>query len=425
VGRGIASVVLVVLVGCGTSSGAPPHPTGVACEELEQADPWAVSIGAHGLADRGALLRCVHAATMNASSLEAYVIAYVSEGRPGVATVMTALVYAPLGGAVDLPIVALGHAASGIGPRCGPSRYPVVTNDIALPLVAQGYVVVAPDFAGLGIDDGSSSFLIGASESAAMLDALTALRRLDDSRFRSSQLGHDLFFAGHSQGGHAALFAHAGFDAASGLRLLGSIALAPGLGSATEWAAHARTASDAVARIETYGAMYVYSRARYAGRDPSAWLSPAAMTTLPTLFHDHCGGDLLRVVPAAFRTVGDLYQPSFLSAMSACVAGEPCTNVEPWQWMLADRPGDFVSTAPVLVVQGLADTAVPPAATACVVDRLAARGTPVTACAYEGVDHAGIVARAMPDVIRWMSARRANTAPDPCATPLHATCIGP
>src|SRR4051812_20063767 len=74
-----------------------------------------------------------------------------------------------------------------------------------------------------------------------------------------------------------------------GLRFLGSIALAPGLGSVHEWATLIQNPSRPVGMLETFAAMSLYAHMLYAGEPESrVWLSASARTTLPTLFHDQC-----------------------------------------------------------------------------------------------------------------------------------------
>jgi dipeptidyl aminopeptidase/acylaminoacyl peptidase len=63
-----------------------------------------------------------------------------------------------------------------------------------------GYAVVQTDYEGLGTP-GDHPYLIGVSEGRSVLDMVRAARKLDSS------LGKRVVIAGHSQGGHAALWA--------------------------------------------------------------------------------------------------------------------------------------------------------------------------------------------------------------------------
>jgi pimeloyl-ACP methyl ester carboxylesterase len=419
---------------------AAPPPR-VACTELSTTNPWEDQLGAHPLADRGTLLRCVHALTFTAAEVAAsplfpaavgpaangydlFVIQYVSEGRPGVARAVTALAYLPSGGATGVPIAAVDHTTSGIGPLCGPSHASIITDPLAVPLVGRGYAVVATDYAGMGVDNGMTSYLVGTAEAAATLDGVRALRALHDPRFDAAQLGTDFFVVGHSQGGHAALFTHQLFEPSAGVRFLGSVALAPGLGRAQEWATFFDDPARPVGGMETFALMSLYARMLYGGApDPGAWLSPAAQAALPQMLHDQCLLELLASLPGRFPTLGDLYQGSFLTQAASCSFDVGCPSFEPWaSAFAADQPGVITSEVPSLVAQGLADPIVPPATVACVVDRMKAHGTPVQACAYAGADHVSIVSSAIPDAIRWMTARRAGTTPDVCPAPLAVAC---
>lgn len=434
-----ALLALIVAGGCSTKPQKKQEIKGY--PELAGSEPWQDQLGARTLADRGALLRVVHAATVSQAELsrspfsipslgpptngyELFVLQYVSEGRPGVATAVSALAYLPTGGARGVPLVAIEHGGSGVGPTCGPSHVPLLTDPLAIPLVARGYAVLAPDYAGMGVDNGMTSFLVGAAEAAATLDGVRALRRFHDPRFDAAQLGTDFFVAGHSQGGHAALFTHQLFDPSIGVRLLGSVAIAPGLGSAKQWAKNFSDPARPLGGLETAAAASLYAHALYAGRpDPSTWLSAGAQARLPALLHDVCLPQLPVFCWAAFPTLGDLYQPSFLAAAAACNFDGACPGFEPWaSALVANEPGRFTSAVPSLILQGLADTVVEAASTGCIVARMTERRTPVQACAYLGADHVSVLEHAVPDMVRWIIARRAGQTPDRCIARLAATC---
>ena len=74
---------------------------------------------------------------------------------------------------------------------------------------------------------------------------------------------------------------------------------------------------------------------------------------------------------------------------------------------------------------GLADVVVPPSSAACIVDRMKARGTPVQACGYWGVDHSAIVPVGIGDAVRWIAGRRAGNTLEVCPAPLMAVCDAP
>jgi acetyl esterase/lipase len=405
-------------------------------------DIWHDDLGTHTLADRGRILGCVHQAsytqaqvasnayfgsqTAPTNGYDLYIIQYVSEGVPGVAQAVTGLLYLPTGGGRNVPIVALDHPTSGMGPSCGPTHTPAITDNLAIPLVGRGYAVVATDFGGMGVDNGMTSYLVGASEAAATLDSVRALLAFHEKRFDAGQLSTDFFVVGHSQGGHAALFTQQFFDASIGVHLLGSVSFAPGLDNAKDWSNSFNNPSQAIGLFDAFTTMSLYSHMLYGGVPaPSTWLTSAGQASLPSVFHDECAtvGSSLTML---FPTQGDLFLSSFTSAAAACAFSAPCPGFEPWSTsLIGDQPGNFASAAPALVLQGTSDTVVLPAQTMCVLNRLAAHGTPAQGCAYSGLDHTGVVAGALPDAIRWMAARRTGQTPDVCPAAISGTCTLP
>lgn len=405
-------------------------------------DIWRDALGTHTLADRGAILGCVHQAsytqaqvasnayfgtqTAPTNGYELYIIQYVSEGAPGVAQSVTALLYLPSGGASDVPIAAVDHPTSGMGPSCGPTHTPAITDNVAIPLVGRGYAVVATDYGGMGVDNGMTSYLVGASEAASTLDGVRALLTFHDARFDAARLSSDFFVVGHSQGGHAALFTQQYFDPSIGVNLLGSVSFAPGLGNAKDWSDSFNDPSQATGYFDVFTTMSLYSHFLYSGGPAaSTWLTSGAQTSLPSILHLDCA-TLTTDLMTLFPTQGDVFPSSFTSAAAACAFSAPCPGFEPWSTsLIGEEPGNFASTAPALVLQGTADTTVYPAQTNCIMNRLAAHGTPAQGCGYAGLDHTSVVAGALPDAIRWMTARRAGQTPNVCPAAIPGTCTLP
>jgi dienelactone hydrolase len=420
---------------------AQPRSPGSCDEVVLGLDPWRDDGTTRALEERGHVLGCTHFMSASAEVLrrhpaarqdlgglragaELFQLRYVTEGRPAVAAPATALLYVPTGIEGTIPVALVEHGTTGMGPGCAPSRTHEAVDALAVPFVARGYAVVAPDYAGLGIDTGMNSYLVGAREAASSLDALRAARRFRDRRFDGARLGDEVVIVGFSQGGHAALFTHGAFDPSRDGRLLGSVSFAPALGDMRAWRPFFAEPDRATDGMTLYATMMLYAQALEHG-DPavSSWLSPEAQGSLPRLFHDLCLGALGGTFRDRFPRQGDVYAPRFQAAASRCAFDADCTDFDPWRTrLLAEEPGAFRSTAPALLASGDADGVVPGATVACIRERLVSNGTGARACSYVGANHGDVPARALGDALRWLDARRRGEDLDVCEVPLEARC---
>lgn len=143
-------------------------------------------------------------------------------------TSVTGTVFAPKGQAPPggWPIVALGHATSGIESDCAPSLSPTLLGlapPVAL-LVQAGYVVTVADYQGLGSDKTYHPYLEPKTEGYNLIDAVRAARKVVPNT------SDRWVAAGFSQGGQAAWAANElAATYGKGLTLLGSVSLAPPL----------------------------------------------------------------------------------------------------------------------------------------------------------------------------------------------------
>ncbi|MEP7316524.1 MAG: lipase family protein [Sphingomicrobium sp.] len=121
------------------------------------------------------------------------------------------------------PVLAWTHGTWGVVSRCAPSLSDNFWNVTpALDAVKSGYVVVAPDYAGLG-NGGVHPFLVGDDTARAVLDGVRAARSI-----AGAASGNRFAVWGESQGGHAALWtAQRASQYAPDLQLVGAAAAAP------------------------------------------------------------------------------------------------------------------------------------------------------------------------------------------------------
>jgi alpha-beta hydrolase superfamily lysophospholipase len=316
---------------------------------------------------------------VNGSAVAAYRISYLSSGHP-----VTGLVLAPLGDPPEggWPIVSWDHGTTGMADRCAPSR----SKDLGgvalglIPLVQTGYVVAATDYPGLGTE-GLHPWLDGTGEGRATIDIVRAARHVVPGA------STHWFAVGHSQGGHAALFAgQLAPSEASDLDLLGVVAVAP--------ASQLPLFVNAVGtRAQTFLAMLAAS---VAATDPSVpldtLLSPGAMAKAD-VFDSGCNNEL-----------GDAF-----GSLDPLLAPGAATNPAFVDYLQRNDPGHQPIAAPVLVVQGGADTTVLPQLTDALVQTMCGRGDTVELKRYPSSGHTDVLIAALGDIRTFLTARVAGT----------------
>jgi len=124
------------------------------------------------------------------------------------------------------PVILWNHGTTGVAQGCAPSLRDASATKWAVPsldeVIDNGWVVVAPDYSGQGAP-GVFPYLIGLGEARSSLDAVVAARALEDLMLSTRTV-----VWGHSQGGHAALWASQIADGYTpGLDVLGTAALSP------------------------------------------------------------------------------------------------------------------------------------------------------------------------------------------------------
>ena len=136
-------------------------------------------------------------------------ILFQSENLKGVSVPVSAYVlwpYSPRSQPDGYSVVAFAHGTSGIFPNAAPSHLKNLWQHflVPYPLAYQGYVVVAPDYAGLGVEKDERGneiiheYLASPSHANDLLYAVQAAH----SAFR--ELSKQFVVIGHSQGGGAA-----------------------------------------------------------------------------------------------------------------------------------------------------------------------------------------------------------------------------
>jgi acetyl esterase/lipase len=136
------------------------------------------------------------------TGMQAWRIRYAGTNDRGGVEEMTGVVIAPLGlpPRMGRPVLAWAHGTWGVADTCTPSASPNVfsATPALADMIARGYAVVAPDYAGLGTPH---PYLVGTSAAYSVLDAVRAARVI-----AGAVAGSRFAVWGESQGGHAALW---------------------------------------------------------------------------------------------------------------------------------------------------------------------------------------------------------------------------
>ena len=127
------------------------------------------------------------------------------------------------------PVVAWAHGTSGIYGNCAPSHIKTLYQhfDAPFPLALQGYVTVAPDYVGLGVDKTTDGKDIVHQYIANPAHANDLFYAVQAAQVAFSQLSSEFVVIGHSQGGGAAWGAAQRQAIKPVKGYLGSIALSP------------------------------------------------------------------------------------------------------------------------------------------------------------------------------------------------------
>jgi pimeloyl-ACP methyl ester carboxylesterase len=330
------------------------------------------------------------------SGAKAWKVLYHSRSVDGDDIAVSGVVVVPTGAAPKggRPVVTWAHGSAGLGDQCAPSK----RDDAAptLPFVKQlvdaGYVVAASDYEGLGTP-GVHPYLVGESEGRGVLDAARAARAMGNAGASDRVL-----VAGHSQGGQSALFAgELATSYAPELDVLGVAAAAPAAD-----VEHILPLAASISGGAGYLAMGIQGfHAAYPEADPAAVLSPDAQAKSEAAT-TQCADDVMD----AFQGVSG----------PAVLAHDPLGIPEIQRLLHANSAGNRPAGAPVLIVQGSADTTIPKVLTDTFDVKACAAGNTVDYRVYDGATHGSVITAAQDDVVQWLQDRVAGKpAPTTCS----------
>jgi pimeloyl-ACP methyl ester carboxylesterase len=299
-------------------------------------------------------------------------VTYGSTGARGEKVEVSGIVAAPPGEPPPggWPIISWAHPTTGGADECAPSnddRLGEVGLAVA-PFVDAGFVVAATDYVGLGTD-GPHPYLHGPSEAAAMTDAVRAARRLVPGTSRSWAA------VGHSQGGHAALFAaELAPRYAPELDLVGVAALAPPSDL------HALVASS-------FGAL------QFRALLLTSWLEAD-----PDADEDE--------LTDAGREAVEQAEEVCLPSVDGQLLEDGAEDFD--AYLAANAPGQQPTDVPILLLGGERDELVTPTSVRDLAAGLCQLGDAVDLIVQPGIGHVEIAVSGTPVALDWIRARLAG-----------------
>lgn len=322
---------------------------------------------------------------------EGWKILYTTTNGDDEVIVASGLVVSPKGAKAS-PVIAWAHGTTGFAVGCAPSLLPHPFVAGGMPatdaVLAAGWSIVATDYPGLGTS-GVQPYLIGEGEGRAVLDAVRAASQLEHT-----SLAADTVVWGHSQGGHASLWAGGlASTYAPELSILGVAAMAP--------ASDLPVLLTGIADAPIGSVFGSFALAAYAGTydnvESQDYVRPGAQLMMQEM-HARCLTDPATLVSLA----------TALSADGSVWAQSPGKGALGAQ-AAANVPRMRI-LAPVLLAQGLTDTLVLPTMQEGYVADQCDAGQVIDYREYPGADHMGLVAdtQLMSDLMAWTGDRFAG-----------------
>ncbi|ENX33848.1 hypothetical protein F889_02512 [Acinetobacter colistiniresistens] len=323
----------------------------------------------------------------SAVAAESSVMTYKMLGQDGKETMATSLLFVPGGPtpAGGWKIVAWAHGTTGVADQCAPSRN--ATNPAIQSMISQflaaGYVVVAPDYEGLGEPSGRElhPFLNVKSEAYSITDAVVAARYYLAGQ--GKLLSRQWMTVGHSQGGQAALGA-AQYQSRAKLDYKGTVAVAPAsnLDLILTLGELSVTGKPAAVQIPVYANLDTFTALITAGlRNSNPDLTYSQIFKNPTAeiaqkyAETACSGDLANAFGASMTqynvTNGSLngYGRTQGNFLNLPVVKNFTTK--------DGQPLTVKVSTPIIIYQGTNDTTVPRLATNTLVNSAQQKGTSI------------------------------------------------
>lgn len=383
------------LVACGGGSSddgpAPTNPSGTPTNNIQNP---VVKVEAYTSTNLGTV------------AAESSILTYKMLGQSGQEVQATSLVFTPntpppVGG---WPIVVWAHGTTGVADACAPSKAVLAdsTKDLISKLLAAGYVVVAPDYEGLGTP-GIHPFLNVKSEAFSITDAVVATRNY--LLQRNLLTSKKWLTVGHSQGGHAALGA-AQYASRAQLDYKGTVAVAPASnlgGILVDGEAQVANAPIDI-KIATYAQLDTYTALVTAGirnTQPAfnySQVFTSQISSIAAQAENLCSGPLY----GAFYEGMSNYAKDHNGTLDGFTRTQPNFMAVPLVKTFLEKdsqPLQVKVTTPIIIYQGVADSTVPKLATDLLISNATAVGTKINSYVTGNWDHGTVMSSNVDNIV--------------------------
>ncbi|GAC1372039.1 MAG: hypothetical protein NVSMB39_6260 [Candidatus Saccharimonadales bacterium] len=301
----------------------------------------------------------------------------------------------PLG---NLPTFAFAPGTTGIGDQCAPSlEKPAVANwanyDSHLSAyAAKGFAAVTTDYEGMRDPGRLHHYMVGELEGRALLDAVRALRHLPQAKGRLTT--NNVFFAGYSQGGHAAFWADKISAAyAPDVTPLGVVGFGPVMSVKQTLADITRGAN-----INWFGPNVLLSYQDYYHTIYPGVVQPAREATMTADVLAHCIDTDLSYWG---HTPANIYTPEFIQAAQTNTINAAFPQFA--AALDANEVGAVPTVTAKRINEGAQDNVVLPAQQLAAVPQLCSSSKgPVQYMAYPNSTHYNTMLHSFTDTLAWM-----------------------
>jgi pimeloyl-ACP methyl ester carboxylesterase len=319
-----------------------------------------------------------------------YRVRYWTTGADASLTVASGLIAFPRGSRLR-GVVSFQHGTA--SERVSAPSTPDPSNGVlaAAAFAGRGYLLVAPDYVGLGSSTAPHPYLHADSEADAVVDLLRGAR--DVVAAAGLDWPDALLLTGFSQGGHATLAAQRLLEAApiEGLTVKASAPIAGPFdlaGISVPFALEGRSKASSL-----YLAYMVGAYANIYGESLASALKEPYVSRVPVLFDGlHDGDAIMAALPANPR---EMFHEQFLQTYTR---GEP-------NWLrerlIENGLYEWSPRAPIRLYFGALDVDVSPREAEVEAKRLNARGGHVSVVDVGEIDHDRSVLAAAPAVLVW------------------------